>query len=196
MELGKVLEAVKHVAGITGSPENFRAALKFTLENEGLYSYDDGAETYRGISRRYYPEWEGWRYLDRGDREEADRYVASFYYQRFWLPLRCHRLPVPLAMALFDYAVNAGIRKAVTDLQKSLNELGADIAVDGIMGPVTVNAILSLDADRLRKLYLKLLARRVAHYIKLARNENYEKFIRGWLVRVFNLLVEVEGLHV
>ena len=46
---------------------NFEDAYKKLLIKEGGYvhdSDDSGGETYRGISRRYNPTWEGWDIID------------------------------------------------------------------------------------------------------------------------------------
>lgn len=36
----------------------FHRALQHTIAAEGYYT--DSGPTYRGIDRRYWPEWEGW----------------------------------------------------------------------------------------------------------------------------------------
>ena len=40
----------------------FHRALQHTLADEGYYT--DSGPTYRGIDRRYWPEWEGWAIID------------------------------------------------------------------------------------------------------------------------------------
>lgn len=45
----------------------FNDAFKKLVKTEGSYvcdSDDSGGETYRGISRRYNPKWEGWNIID------------------------------------------------------------------------------------------------------------------------------------
>lgn len=82
---------------------HFEKALKHTLEFEGGYvndPADSGGETFRGISRRNWPDWPGWALIDkakaagcrspaainahfRGD-QEIGRLVADFYQAAFW----------------------------------------------------------------------------------------------------------------
>ena len=40
----------------------FHRALTHTLAAEGYYT--DSGPTYRGIDRRYWPEWSGWAIID------------------------------------------------------------------------------------------------------------------------------------
>lgn len=46
---------------------NFKIALDKVLSREGGYINDPddkGGETYKGISRKYNPDWKGWRIID------------------------------------------------------------------------------------------------------------------------------------
>lgn len=124
-------------------------ALKFTLDYEGGYANnpaDAGGETFRGISRRFHPEWEGWPTLDamKTDSSFPSNATGSgplydmttrFYETQFWDAVHGDELPVPLAMAVFDCAVHSGPGTAIRLLQSSLQ-----IDADGVMGPVTVKA--------------------------------------------------------
>ena len=45
----------------------YKEAIKKTLKYEGGYVNDKddrGGETYRGVSRRYHPNWSGWKIVD------------------------------------------------------------------------------------------------------------------------------------
>ena len=46
---------------------DFKKALTETLRHEGGYvndPKDPGGETYKGISRKNHPDWEGWNIID------------------------------------------------------------------------------------------------------------------------------------
>ena len=47
---------------------DFNQAFDITMGHEGGYAnnkLDTGGETYRGVSRNNWPDWEGWRLIDR-----------------------------------------------------------------------------------------------------------------------------------
>ncbi len=102
----------------------FEEALAFVLAHEGGYSCDPrdpGGETKYGISRRSYPGLD----IANLSREQA----ASIYRRDYWDALGLSRLPMELALPIFDAAVNAGREPAVRWLQEALNgALGLDQA--------------------------------------------------------------------
>lgn len=80
--------------------------------------------------------------------------AARLFRRHFWEALGCDRLPLPLAVTLYDGAVNMGASRAVKQLQEAMNATGetqldhySPIAEDGIMGPDTRELANAL-ADR------------------------------------------------
>ena len=68
---------------------NYHIALQEVLKNEGGYVNDpddSGGETYKGIARRFHPDWIGWAYVDNRDfkNPNLDKLVSDFYYIKFW----------------------------------------------------------------------------------------------------------------
>ena len=54
---------------------NFIKSYEITCKHEGGYSFDPddaGGETYKGISRRFNPQWSGWKIIDYSDKENLD----------------------------------------------------------------------------------------------------------------------------
>lgn len=85
----------------------FDRALAFVLAREGGYvndPRDPGGETKYGISRRAYPQ------LDIKGLTHAD--AGAIYARDYWTPAGCDQLPAALAIAVFDTAVNSGVRYA------------------------------------------------------------------------------------
>ena len=104
-------------------------AIAFVLSYEGGYvnsPQDAGGETNFGISKRAYPE------LDIANLTVDD--ARAIYKKDYWTPCQCDQLPPALAVAVFDCAVNQGVKTACRLLQVSL---GVD--VDGDVGPQTVS---------------------------------------------------------
>lgn len=198
--------------------EKFTTALNETLSHEGGYSNhpaDRGGETYKGISRENYPNWAGWDivhfHLLRNGREtltqaletdsELQFYVAEFYYDYFWRPLKLDRFDQLVANELFDTAVNQGKFSAAKYLQTALNLLNnngrhyANIKADGIIGPVTIQAYLEFMGTatkpgrsvvrNIHTLCKVLNGLQFEQYKKIAeRSPNQEVFFYGWINRV------------
>ena len=133
--------------------ERTRKFIEETLKLEGNYcmvSGDAGGETYRGIARKMWPKWEGWsivdshkplKYNQRINDERLDNMIVDFYYERFAKPIRLDQIPNPvIAYHLYDFGVNAGVKQAVKLLQRAINNvIKTNIAVDGVIGPVTIS---------------------------------------------------------
>ncbi len=65
--------------------------LQWLSWHEGGYTNDPvdvGGETYRGIARRYNPQWEGWDLIDDTKpnikHTNLDPYVHKFYEEKYW----------------------------------------------------------------------------------------------------------------
>lgn len=145
----------------------FEAALADLISPrvEGFYSApkpsDPGGETIYGISKTGFPAWAGWNIVAqarahpdfpeclRGE-PELMREVKLLYLHEFWQKSRCEELPEPVGERLFNIAVNAGIRRAAEMLQIALAGLDRiDVAVDGQIGPATLEAVREVGSARL-----------------------------------------------
>ena len=155
------------------------------MELEGVVlTVEDGVESYCGINRKWHPDWEGWQYIDAQQLEEAFVFVYPFY-QRKWETVKADLLVGPIAGHYFDFAVNSGGRTACRTLQQILvQNFNAQIAVDGLMGPQTANAVDSVDHSSLLALYA---AARIRFLHSIIRPSN-AKNLRGWLRRVGKVL--------
>ena len=171
-----------------GMGDRFGRIYEIVMKYEGGYvnhPNDPGGETYKGISRRSHPNWEGWKLIDQ-KKVVPDDLVRRFYYDKFWKPLRCEEMPAPVGEYLFDFAVNAGIRQAVITIQSAVS-----VTTDGILGPITMGAIIRSDVQILM---YKLLARRIDFYVTITtqRRRQFEVFFLGWIrrtIEVFGILM-------
>ncbi|MBI9063287.1 MAG: hypothetical protein JEZ14_15000 [Marinilabiliaceae bacterium] len=150
----------------------FEQTFEKTLKHEGGYSNhskDKGGETYKGIARKHWPDWPGWRIVDRIKKQypnghfkanldgstQLNELVAAFYRSEFWDKLSCIHMPQAIADELFDTSVNMGKHYGATCLQKALNKLNRnqkdypDLVVDGALGNQSVDALEAyLDTSR------------------------------------------------
>jgi lysozyme family protein len=180
-------------------------ALARTLGHEGGLANDPadrGGLTYRGIARRFHPDWPGWPLVDQklaaagrvaADDVDLAPQVAEFYRERFWKPLRADEYPSQaVAEEVFDSAVNVGVKRASRWLQRALallndrGRLWPDLGVDGVIGRRTLDAMSACIASgREHALLAALNAQQGCHYLDLAEGDpTQERFLAGWLRRV------------
>ena len=113
---------------------NFAEAREITNKNEGGYANttgDRGGETYRGISRAYWPNWEGWPIIDNikasgrlpnaSEGEPLDTMVMNFYKNNFWDKLRGNDInSQTVANFLYDWYVTSQ-SAAISLLRQSID---------------------------------------------------------------------------
>jgi lysozyme family protein len=168
-----------HMANVS---RTFEIALQFVLEHEGElanHPYDRGGLTYRGIARNAWPKWEGWKYIDKGETPPLEL-VRKFYYENFWLPLKCDSLPPPIAIFLFDSAVGSGHVLPTRWLQRAIGAKD-----DGIVGNETIQ---KAQQARPQAVVDSMLRRRILLYANIVRNDGRQNvFLAGWLRRTMKL---------
>lgn len=160
---------------------NFAKCLSLVLAHEGGYvnhPRDPGGATNKGITQKVYDAFRSnakkplrsVRYID-------DVEVEAIYKVNYWDRAKCDQLPAGVDYAVFDYAVNSGVSRAVKDLQRVV---GAP--VDGAMGEITLRATISY-ASRNPPLYLvvQLCERRMSFLKSL---KTWSTFGTGWTRRV------------
>lgn len=119
-------------------------------------------------------------------QEQAVDIFVRHYFEKPLIAL----LPDPLHASVFDMYVNAG-GNAVRILQRMLNEMGHDLAVDGVLGPKSIAAAQAaylsapdhlVDAYGIarRNYYFRIADRRAASR-KYARTRSGHK--GGWIRR-------------
>jgi lysozyme family protein len=168
---------------MANASRTFEIALQFVLDHEGElanHPYDRGGMTYRGIARNAWPLWEGWKYIDKGGTPPLEL-VRKFYYQNFWVPLKCDSLPPPIAIFLFDSAVGSGHSLPTKWLQRAI---GAED--DGIVGSETIQKAQQASPQAVVD---SMLRRRILLYASIVRTDRKQAvFLYGWLRRTMNLV--------
>lgn len=183
----------------------FNQALADVLKVEGGWvqdADDAGGETYCGVARNFHPSWVGWHTIDMAKGSgnfpavlsklpQLRDQVAAFYKSNFWDRLSGDTLPPPLAVRLFNVAVNVGVHRAVLWLQQALNVLNRngrdypDLTEDGVLGRQTITTLfryLANDGPDLLMLAFGIIQGN--HYLKyMRRSPAQEKYARGWLKR-------------
>ena len=152
----------------------FDQALKHTLKWEGGYvndPHDAGGETNYGISKRAHPNED----IANLTVERA----GELYKTHYWDAMNCDALATVsqvIAAKAFDMGVNMGTYRGAKILQAAIQTLSPGLAVDGKIGPKTVNALAAVDLETVQD----LVQTRLENFYKSLQNPRFEK---GWLKR-------------
>lgn len=112
--------------------------------------------------------------------------AAAIYRRDYWDRVEGDRLPPPLALLVFDAAVNNGVGRAVRWLQVAV---GA--APDGVLGPATLAAIRGR-AGQGAALLAEFQAQRLTF---MAGLPTWRVFGLGWARRLCRLPYEAIGME-
>lgn len=112
---------------------NFLIAYKKTGGWEGGWNHvanDRGGETYKGIARKFWPKWGGWKIVDSKKplkhgamiKDEAlEKLVLDFYKKQFWDVVSGDDIEDQnIANTLYDFGVNAGHGRSIQNIQEVL----------------------------------------------------------------------------
>lgn len=144
------------------------SAFDLLMINEGGYVNnlnDPGGETKYGISKKAYPDL---------DIENLTLEQAKVIYKKdYWDRCKCDYIPDALSIALFDFAVNSGTKRAIICLQKALG-----VTADGIIGNQTIGACNRIPTKYVLEKYMDI------RLDFLTNLKNWKYFGNGWGKRV------------
>jgi lysozyme family protein len=183
------------------------------MADEGGYCNnpgDRGGETYRGISRRYHPEWKGWGIIDAvkanaavipvyGGREYSrwragiDLVLAEnsglqdevrvFYATQLWCPQYEEIENQELVDWIFSHTVNVSPVHNGKSLVHKWLQRALNLEDDGIIGPVTLDAVNA--CSDIRKLIDRMKEEAKRYYMAIvSAHPDQAQFLKGWLTRV------------
>lgn len=156
--------------------ENFDDALAAVLEHEGGFvnhPKDPGGMTNLGVTKRVWEAWVGKTVSEADMRALTPAIVAPMYRKQYWDAVKGDELPSGLDYLMFDFAINAGVSRAIRTMQRAIGT-----TPDGAIGPKTMQALRDADPDALID---KFSAEKEAFYRSLP---TFATFGKGWLRRV------------
>jgi lysozyme family protein len=109
-----------------------------------------------------------------------------FFLGNYWLPAYCIYFPYPMAVNVFDMAVNQGVEFAIKTFQAWLK-----VEVDGVVGPVTkaaINGLANLTPTQLIEMNASLYRMRVYAYMQ---DDGFAQYGPGWIDRLFKVAQEI-----
>lgn len=155
---------------------NFDQAFTELLGHEGGYvnhPLDPGGATNWGITQTVARQ-NGYT----GNMETMTQATAKDIYSRmYWAPMRCDALPSEIRYAVFDAAVNSGVRQSTLWLQRAVN-----VGADGVIGPQTLAAVQACEPYYVLR---RLLSQRLKFMTDL---KTWPAFGRGWARRIADLM--------
>jgi lysozyme family protein len=117
-----------------------------------------------------------------------DQAIVIFFTD-YWLANKCDQLPEPVALIIFDIAVNQSAVFARKSLQRII---GAK--PDGFIGKNTLKSLQSADITNVLH---ELTKRRCLRYAKKVKDTSTQiKYLRGWLDRAFTVWYEAHHLYI
>lgn len=149
-------------------------AIARVLRAEGGYvndARDAGGETRFGISHAAHPTLD----IARLTIEQA----TAIYKRDFWDGPRIGTLPDRVAVAVFDAAVNSGVKTAIKWLQQALA-----VTDDGVIGEKTLSAARAVDPATV------VMRFEGARLKALSSLKTWPAFGRGWARRIADNLME------
>jgi len=157
---------------------NYDKCLETILHHEGGYvnhPKDPGGETNFGVAKRSHPDVD----IKNLTKEGA----IKIYKEHYWDKNKVESLSEDLRHIYFDMCVNQGKGTAVKILQRACNAKGADLKVDGGLGPMTLGSINDKNPSLNR-----VRCYRLKHYYDLVnRKPEQERFLFGWYRRTLEV---------
>jgi len=162
------------------SVSNFRQSLALVLAHEGGFvnhPKDPGGATNQGVTQKVYDAYR----IYHGSKPQSVRHispseVSDIYNKNYWRLVRGDSLPCGIDYAVFDFAVNSGVSRAIRYLQRLL---GVDD--DGVIGFKTLAAVELAVRQNEEALITQYCANRMAF---LRRLPTFKTFGVGWTRRV------------
>jgi len=194
---------------------DFNIAYKISFVNEGGWVNDPndlGGETYRGIARKFNPQWPGWKYIDslknsgvikkNWTDKTADEYAKAFYKSTHWDKMRLDLAKdQDNANQLYDHALS-GLPRAIEKAKAVLKrKFGKPVLENQTMSPSDIVALNEVNQKEffdeyknIRSDFFKYSAAQLAakdslygdiflKYNKKPKASN-AVYVNGWLNRV------------
>lgn len=162
---------------------NFGISLKWLAEHEGGVTNlkdDRGGLTNLGVTHTDYDHFRRWKGLPLRSvtlitREEAN----ELYHEFYWKTVQCDKLSSGVDYCIFDMAVNNGVVGAAKCAQTVCSKLsGRPVAVDGHVGPITLDTIDDCDPIAFIDAFCNQRLKIDSGFF------NWRKFGRAWTNRV------------
>lgn len=166
----------------------YKPALSLVLAHEGGYvnhPSDPGGPTNFGVTQRVY---DAYRKVKGQPLQSvkliSSTEVADIYNRQYWKLCRGDSLPAGLDYAVFDFAVNSGVSRAIRYLQRLVG-----VNDDAVIGDGTLGAVYEAAKANEEALIVGYCANRLQFLKSLA---TFPTFGKGWTRRVIGMQAGVQ----
>ena len=168
------------------APDRFTPCLAFTWrpENDGQSFHvtpgDHGGPTAWGVTLLAFQSWRrahGQALPGAAELKAATRTeLAAITRCNYWNAVGADRLPPGVDLLVYEFGFGSGPATSTKVMQRVLNDMGAELSVDGQAGPQTLAK--AAEADR-----HTFAGRLGAAHANFYRSLDQPVFLRGWLRR-------------
>jgi lysozyme family protein len=146
---------------------------------------DKGGPTKYGITLPALNEYTGRRNTKSDIQALTEPIAKDIYLKLYYNKPKINQLPNMIQPLVFDMAVNHGRKTAIQLMQSQLLADGFAInKVDGVIGPLTLDAAGSASIELGPVFINNLVNRRIARYKAIIKHDPTQKvFEKGWLTR-------------
>ena len=174
---------------------DFEKAFAYTTENEGDFSndkFDSGGATKYGCTIGDLSEYYGRPATIDEVRNLSLDVVKLIFKSRYWDKIHLDQIENDnVACALYDISIVRGVGIPPQYAQKICNAMGADLKVDGVMGPKTIAAINAVEP---RAFIRQFSAKARNGFLAIvAFKPTQARFLKGWLRRADRLLTLISS---
>ena len=179
--------------------EKFKAFLPTILRHEGGFVNDPddpGGATNKGVTfktfQRHAQSVLGVEPTMQNLRAITDDQAGEIYELIYWNRVKGEQInDVQVAYQFVDFYINAG-GNAIRVMQRTLNEMGQHVEVDGGMGEKTLAAINAVNGEAL---FNNFKANRLRYYEQLViQKPTSKKYLKGWTNRTNSFVYGSVGL--
>jgi lysozyme family protein len=156
--------------------KHFENVVKEVLDREGGFTVDHAGPTNFGITQPFLNKY------GKGKVKDLTVEKAKEAYYAYWLELNMDNIiDYQESLKIFDTCVWHGAPQCVKHVQRALIVCGEDLKIDGKLGPVTFEAINSVNSD----IFLAALKSQIESFIRhlVEKKPEHKKYLKGWLKR-------------
>lgn len=162
------------------SARSYPQAIKLVLAHEGGFvnhPKDPGGATNFGVTQAVYDAYRKFNKLDiRTVKLVSPLEVQEIYRKQYWNAIKGDDLPAGLDYAVFDFAVNSGVSRAIRYLQRMVL-----VNDDAVLGFTTLTAVENFATKNELEAITEYCSDRVAFLKSLS---TFPTFGKGWMRRV------------
>lgn len=139
---------------------------------------DPGGATQDGVTQRVYDAWRRKNgYPVQPVRKSTEKERLAIYRAQYWDAVKGENLPPGIDLAVYDFAVNSGVSRAIKYLQSALG-----VKLDGHIGQVTLRAA----QDAFERGDAAVVAKKITDGRErfLRGLDTFDVFGKGWMNRL------------